>query len=1683
MPQSIDQFRDNLVASGLLTTDDVDALLVSLPDGKQPKDGEQLARELVKQKKLTKFQAEQIYAGKAKALVMGSYTIMEKLGQGGMGMVLKAHHRRMDRVVALKVMSPDAMKAPDAVKRFQREVQAAAKLTHPNIVMAFDADEANGKHFLVMEYVEGLDLSALVKKNGPLQLDFAIDCILQAARGLEFAHKRGIVHRDIKPANLLLDREGVVKILDMGLARIDASGLGGEQAELTSTGAIMGTIDYMSPEQAEDTKHADARSDIYSLGCSLYALLTGRCTYEGATVMKKLLAHRNAPLPILSRDLMIVREPEGKSMSTLVVDARLKTLDEVFHRLIAKRPEDRFQTMTEVIAALESCRSAESPTVSFANRPAEMGEVPLQDFLAGISAESAVSLPLDPSAPTNAGMDATLLTSNGEVGTDPQTQNTVRRPAPTQEVDGSTRSAGWGTKQTLVSAAVGLIALLLGVIFLWPTADGTLVVEILDPAVEMKLKGTELKFKGGGIKPVSLKAGDKKFVVTRGDVSFETDSLVLKKGEETKVKVDLVDDNLAVHVDGKVLSQRKIEKKGFVSAITDSNKKIEAAPVTVQLPSTPSTPSTITVSDASGRWPFDPSDGNEYEWSQPESLGPGVNTRGRELNPSLTDDEKTIAFYSNNRLMIGQRASRDEEFSKVEPLPDAINGKPGLRENSCLSGDGLQLAFVVREGTDDVWLSRRTTANEPFGPPVRLDAPVNSQASDSVVVFSPNGLTLCISSARPGKFAGSDVYSFTRPSLATNFGNEQNLGRDVNAAGMIVPNWISNDRKLLVATAMISPPFRTSWHSRSSEAEPFGKGQSLGTRIENTPMGGARLSVDGQRLYFHSRDIPGGKGELDLWMTRRVMKTKRVPETRWPFDLTDGREYEWSKPQNLGTGVNSSGPDFVAGISGDERTIYVHSGGHARVSTRPSREATFPAATKVAGLPEVGFPGSAASFSANGLLAAFSQRTQSNRDEIMFATRPTLDDPFGELKPANLNMGDMPAGGSLKHPVLSANGLTLLVSATYRGSAGADIRMFKRSGLDQDWGASELLPGAVNTADWDMPFYISNDRRLIIAGNQSGSGPGTVREMKFFTRNNADEPFGPGQTLGIPLGNAETSSTNGGFCLSGDGRSLYFHSAPLPGGHGQIDIWFTRRVVKTAAAPTEVVYLDALTEKSFLGLGPLRKPGMEKFTAEFADTFNQAGAPPAHGLIIHPAPQQDGQVVYDLGGRYATFNTLARCSRNRNRGNSLTVEVFGDDKLLAKTVSLATVKETGAPLTVDVRGVNELKIVINAEKTTVSSHVLLTDARLTLVGNAKLPISNGKSPMIPAEALSFGGHRYLLVDSFGTWTEARTAAERMGGHLVAINSLEERNWIFDNVWSKRKRPLMDVGSRMFLGATNASGEWRWVTGEPLDRALFLGRLNDAPDKALAWMSDTSWNLVSPDYDQNRYFYFLVEWDTPGPEIGKQAAPTCVAGSAAGTINLLSLVDLSQDVAAGTWTKDGSGFATTPTRVDSQLRLPVEPGEEYTLRAAFVSKRGNVSFVLPFESKGLEIFLSGGNVHVLQHGLNNPSNPRAPLPSSMNDGKRHEVLIEVARTTNQEANLRLTVDNELALEWKGTREQLQKIDGRYGSERSLVVGVFLPIPDTSATLLEASLTTTKGTTKLLRGASSKAGTEGSNSASK
>jgi serine/threonine protein kinase len=336
-----EKFLKRLRRSGLLSLEQLKHVDEAAAGTARAKD---LARTLISRGILTRFQAEMVMAGRTDGFVLGQYRILDQVGRGGMGRVFKAEHMTMNRIVALKVLSNSLTRTDRARQLFQREVRAAAKLVHPNIVTAFDANQTDDRIYLVMEYVDGPNLQELVQELGPVPVGHACDFIRQAALGLHYAFEMGMVHRDIKPANLLLQRGGsfggsVVKILDFGLARLhepEPPKESGSDSLPAVEQAVMGTPDFLSPEQAKNLHNVDIRSDVYSLGCTFFYLLTGQVPFPGGTALEKLVRHGSEPaMPVSS-----LRSDVPPEVSSLVT------------RLMAKDPENRFQTPMELAVAL-----------------------------------------------------------------------------------------------------------------------------------------------------------------------------------------------------------------------------------------------------------------------------------------------------------------------------------------------------------------------------------------------------------------------------------------------------------------------------------------------------------------------------------------------------------------------------------------------------------------------------------------------------------------------------------------------------------------------------------------------------------------------------------------------------------------------------------------------------------------------------------------------------------------------------------------------------------------------------------------------------------------------------------------------------------------------------------------------------------------------------------------------------------------------------------------------------------------------------------------------------------------------------------------------------------------------------------------------------------------------------------
>jgi serine/threonine protein kinase len=339
---SVGAFLDLLRQSGLVADNQMLSLMAEFSgEGVKPYTAREVTDELVKREILTEWQADNLMQGKHRGFFLGPHRILRQLGQGGMSKVFLAEHEMMRRRCAIKILPSKHQSDPELLSRFRLEARAIAALDHPHIVRAYDfnKDVTYGRDidYLVMEYVEGQDLRRMVEEQGPLDYRKAADYISQAAEGLAHAHAAGLVHRDVKPANLLVDPNGVLKILDLGLARVT---LESEEVWQNAEGeqSAVGTADYVAPEQVMDSRHADGRADIYSLGYTFYYLLTGRRPFPKATLPELLMAHR-------------VENPEP--IAKLRPDVPIE-LVEIIAQMTAKTPELRFQTAQEVADRLQT---------------------------------------------------------------------------------------------------------------------------------------------------------------------------------------------------------------------------------------------------------------------------------------------------------------------------------------------------------------------------------------------------------------------------------------------------------------------------------------------------------------------------------------------------------------------------------------------------------------------------------------------------------------------------------------------------------------------------------------------------------------------------------------------------------------------------------------------------------------------------------------------------------------------------------------------------------------------------------------------------------------------------------------------------------------------------------------------------------------------------------------------------------------------------------------------------------------------------------------------------------------------------------------------------------------------------------------------------------------------------------
>ena len=340
---SPNQFFDNLSKSQILAPEKLEIVEKQLRRAGDKITTDKLVQSLIQANFITKWQSQKILKGRYKGFFLDKYKLLSHLGTGGMSTVYLAEQTLTNQRRAIKVLPRKNIGESSHLPRFYQEARVIAALNHPNIIRIYDANYENETHYMVMEYVQGSDLHRFVEDNGPLDLELACDCIVQAARGLAHAHDKGLIHRDIKPANLFRTDAGVVKVLDLGLALLKSQQEGGLSKQYDEK--MMGTTDYLAPEQAINSHEVDHRADIYSLGCTLYFLLTGQAPFSEGTLAQRIALHQS----VMPDDVSTLRPDCPESLNRICL------------KMMAKEPSLRFMDCRELITAIQ----AEETTVDW----------------------------------------------------------------------------------------------------------------------------------------------------------------------------------------------------------------------------------------------------------------------------------------------------------------------------------------------------------------------------------------------------------------------------------------------------------------------------------------------------------------------------------------------------------------------------------------------------------------------------------------------------------------------------------------------------------------------------------------------------------------------------------------------------------------------------------------------------------------------------------------------------------------------------------------------------------------------------------------------------------------------------------------------------------------------------------------------------------------------------------------------------------------------------------------------------------------------------------------------------------------------------------------------------------------------------------------------------------------------
>ncbi len=1043
------------------------------------------------------------------------------LGRGGMGAVYLGWQSRLERHVAVKVLPFSSTLQPHLVARFEREIAAVGRLAHPSVVTAFNASQQDGTHYLLMEYVEGETLSQLVRREGPLPVEVACEIVRQAAIGMQHVHENGLVHRDIKPSNLMLTCDGRVRILDLGLARFDVDE-DRPADEITSTGQVMGTIEFMAPEQAAGTEAADARTDVYGLGATLFKLLRGQSLLEEttpqATSMQRVARLVETP-PVLS-DVDTSELPES--------------VHRVLERSLAVDSAERFGTAQELAEALQPlCR--ESALVEFSTRVSPAECEPLSPDLMRETANV---------------MGGGLTNQAGHHpprGESP-TVSSADLPVPAT-IRLRNRKLLW----TVAAAAT----LLLGAFLIRISTDGA-EVEITsdDPNIQLEIVRNDNVVDdfvvGSNARSTWYRSGDYeiRFATKQKDQFWIRNNVFeLTRGNRQVVRIE-----------------RNSRTTIPATTVPSDSSPLEPSPVDQPVQKLPkisvSSPEQIAEWMGSGPSPTEILTSEEWEWTQPQCLGTPFNSYSFDGAISVSADQTLLVISSGRggghgafELWFMHRTGLDQPWSEPINAGPHINTSDSERSGR-LTADGNTLLFT-RAGKDtpgqsEIFMCRRIPGEMRFESPVALGPAVNTAANEHSPDLSPDGLTLLF--VRSDASTHADIFQATRNSVDEPFGNVVRLDAVNSSASDVVPKMTFDKRTLVFSsnrsgTSTPSGVFSL-WMSTRMDANaewspPTRFGPDINDWRHTVKL---TLSADGQTAWFvclGPRDWPASEAFAleNIWTSRRVRSVPSTPlqvhtNKGWTWTSTPRRESEPVAAKNV-TSISLTRDELtmiVAQRKPDSDTL-----DELKQFERESRvSAWIDHSVRLNSVNQQDVTVTSPEISADGLTLVFSTTEPgSPKDlDLWIATRPTTDSPWNapsELSEVNSDSQDSGAA-------LSDDSLTLIFHTGRKGWKGAsDLWQSQRASIDAAFEKPVSLGAFVNVDVDDSDPTISSDGCVLMfysgRGNPASGGGG----IWMSTRATTNDQWSPPRGLGWAVNRDPTERCPE---LSHDGRSLYFVTAP-----------------------------------------------------------------------------------------------------------------------------------------------------------------------------------------------------------------------------------------------------------------------------------------------------------------------------------------------------------------------------------------------------------------------------------------------------------------------------------------------------------------------------------------------------------